>query len=132
MSRFIAQLMAILVLIGTVFLTIVSIKSNPTHFYACAAAMVHRNHFFRLYHHNKSTESEVNFREVSNPCKKVLEVAKVVYANKTKESVTFQKRGSRCFRRIVNSVPNNGKSAIPPQFNGTEVLSSASDKEKLF
>ena len=26
----------------------------------------------------------------------------------------------------------HGKSAIPPQFNGQEVLSSASDKAKLF
>ena len=31
-----------------------------------------------------------------------------------------------------NSVLNKGKSAIPPLFNGPEVLSSASDKAKLF
>ena len=36
------------------------------------------------------------------------------------------------FWRIVNSVLNKGKSAIPPLFNGPEVLSSASDKAKLF
>ena len=34
--------------------------------------------------------------------------------------------------QIANSVPNKGKSAIPPLFNGPEVLSSASDKAKLF
>ena len=34
--------------------------------------------------------------------------------------------------RIANSVLNKGKSAIPPLFNGPEVLSSASDKAKLF
>ena len=34
--------------------------------------------------------------------------------------------------RIANSVFNKGKSAIPPLFNGPEVLSSASDKAKLF
>ena len=33
---------------------------------------------------------------------------------------------------IANSVLNNGKSAIPPQFNGPVVLPSASDKAKLF
>ena len=33
---------------------------------------------------------------------------------------------------IANSVLNKGKSAIPPLFNGPEVLSSASDKAKLF
>ena len=36
------------------------------------------------------------------------------------------------FLRIANSVLNKGKSAIPPLFNGPEVLSSASDKAKLF
>ena len=38
----------------------------------------------------------------------------------------------RNFWRIANSVLNKGKSAIPPLFNGPEVLSSASDKAKLF
>ena len=33
---------------------------------------------------------------------------------------------------MANSVLNKGKSAIPPLFNGLEVLSSASDKAKLF
>ena len=39
---------------------------------------------------------------------------------------------ARDFWRIANSVLNIGKSAIPPLFNGPEVLSSASDKAKLF
>ena len=34
--------------------------------------------------------------------------------------------------RIANSVLNKGKFAIPPLFNGSEVLSSASDKANLF
>ena len=36
------------------------------------------------------------------------------------------------FRLGWNSVLNKSKSAIPPQFNSLEVLSSASDKAKLF
>ena len=71
-------------------------------------------------------------RQASNRCKRVLEAAKLAYANKTKESITSQKLGSRDFWRIANSVLNKGKSAIPPLFNGAEVLSSASDKAKLF
>ena len=51
---------------------------------------------------------------------------------KTKESITSQRLGSQDFWRITNSVLNEGKSAIPPLFNGPEVLSSASDKAKLF
>ena len=42
---------------------------------ACAAAIVHRNHFFHLYQQNKSSESKVKFRQASNCCKRVLEAA---------------------------------------------------------
>ena len=99
---------------------------------ACAAAIVHRNHFFRLYLQNKSSESKIKFRQASNHCKRVLEAAKVVYATKTKKPITSQKLGSRDFWQIANSVLKKSKSAIPPPFNGSEVLSSASDKAKLF
>ena len=106
--------------------------SSPWFSAACAAATVHRNHFFRLYQQNKSSESKGKFRQASNCCKRVLEAAKLAYANKTKESITSQKLDCRDFWRIVNSVINKGKSLIPPLFNGPEVLSSASDKAKLF
>ena len=106
--------------------------SSPWFSAACAAAIVHRNHFFHLYQQNKSSESKVKFRQASNRCKKVLEASKLAYATKTKEYITSQKLGSRDFWRIVNSVLSKGKSAIPPLFNGPEVLSSASDKAKLF
>ena len=68
----------------------------------------------------------------SNCSKRVLEAAKLAYANKTEESITSQKFGSRDFWRIANSVLNKGKSAIPLLYLNTEVLSSASDKAKLF
>ena len=93
--------------------------SSPWFSAACAAAIVHRNHFFRLYQQNKSSESKVKFRQVA-------------YATNTKESITSQKLGSREFWRIADSVSNEGKSAIPPLFNGPEVLSSASYKAKSF
>ena len=98
----------------------------------CAAAIVHRNHFFRLYQREKASDAKVKFRQASNSCKRVLEAAKLTYANKTKDSITSRKLGSCGFWRIANSVLNKGKSAIPPLFNGPEVLSSASDKAKLF
>ena len=106
--------------------------SSPWFSAACAAAIVHRNHFFRLYQRQKSSNSKVKFRQASNHCKRVLDATKLAYANKTKESITSQKLGSRDFWRIANSVLSKGKSAIPPLFNGLEVLSSASDKAKLF
>ena len=58
--------------------------------------------------------------------------ANIAYANKTKESITSQKRGSRDFWRIANSVLNKGNSAIPLLFNKPEVLPSTPDKTKLF
>ena len=39
----------------------------------CAAAIVHRNHFFRLCQREKSSDSKVKFRQASNGCKRVLE-----------------------------------------------------------
>ena len=62
----------------------------------------------------------------------VLETAKLTYANKTKESITSQKPGSCEFWQIADSVLSKGKSAILPLYNDPEVLSSTSDKEKLF
>ena len=106
--------------------------SSPWFSAACAAAVVHRNYFFRFYQQNKSSESKVKFRQASNRCKRVVEAARLSYATKTKESITSQKLGSRDFWQIANSVLNKGKSAVPPLFNGLEVLSSASDKAKLF
>ena len=105
--------------------------SSPWFSAARAAAIVHRNHFFCFYQREKSSDSKVKFRQASNRCKRVLEAAKLTYANETKEFITFQKLGSLNSWRIANSVLNKGKSAISPLFNGPEVLSSASDKAKL-
>ena len=75
------------------------VKPHPSPWFsaACTAAIVHRNHFFRCYQQNKSSESKVKFRQASNHCKRVLETAKLAYATKTKESITFQKLGSQDF-----------------------------------
>ena len=87
--------------------------SSPWFLAACAAAIVHRNHFFCLHQQNKSFESKVRFRETTNRWKRVLEAAQLAYTNKTKES----KLDSRDFWWIANSVLNKGKSTIPPLFN---------------
>ena len=55
---------------------------------ACAATIAHKNHFFRLYRKDKSSDSKVKFRRDSNCSKSVLEAAKLAYANKTKASLT--------------------------------------------
>ena len=108
------------------------VKPHSSPWFSAACVIVHRNHFFRLYQQNKFSESKVKFRQASNHCKRVLGAAKLAYATKTKESITSQKLGSRDFWQIANSVLNKGKSAIPPLFNGLDVLSSLCDKAKLF
>ena len=106
--------------------------SSPWFSAACASAIVRRNHLFCLYQKDKSSDSKVKFRQGSHCCKRVLEAAKLAYANKTKKSITSQKLGCCGFWRIANSVLNKGKSAIPPLFNSLKVLPYASDKTKLF
>ena len=76
--------------------------SSPWFSAACAAAIVHRNHFFRLYQQNKSSESKVKFRQASNCCKRVLEAAKLAYATKTKESITLPVFPSRTNLKLHN------------------------------
>ena len=93
-------------------------RLSPWFSAACAAVIVSRNHFVHMYQKDKSTDSKVKFRHASNHCKRVLEAAKLAYANKTKESITSQELGSCDFWQIANSVLNKGKSAIPPLFDG--------------
>ena len=62
--------------------------SSPWFSAACTAAIVHRNHFFH-FHHREKSDSKVKFRQASNRFKMVLEAAKLAYANKTKEYITF-------------------------------------------
>ena len=61
--------------------------SSPWFPASCATAIVYRNYFFRLYQRDKSSDSKVNFRQASDRWKRVLEAAKLAYANDTKESI---------------------------------------------
>ena len=46
---------------------------------ACAAPILHRNHFFRLNQKDKSSDSKETFRQASNRYKRVLEADKLAY-----------------------------------------------------
>ena len=63
--------------------------------------IVHRNHFFHLYQREISSDSKVKFRQAINRCKRVLEAAKLVYANKTKESLTSQNLALGTFGELL-------------------------------
>ena len=47
---------------------LVKFHSSPWFSAACAAAIVHRKHFFHLHQQNKSSESKGKFRHTSNRC----------------------------------------------------------------
>ena len=75
---------------------------SPTWFSAaCAAIMVHRNHFFRLYQQNKLSESKVKFRQASTCCKSVLEAAKLAYATKQKSPSLPKNLGLGTFGELL-------------------------------
>ena len=74
-----------------------------------------------MYQQNRSSESKVKFRRASIVGKGFLNLPNLHMLLKQKSP-----------SRIANSFVNKGKSVIPPLFNGPEVLSSASDKAKLF
>ena len=99
--------------------------SPPWFSVACAAAISHRNHLLRFFQQNKFSEFKVII------AKGFLKLPNLHMLIK-QECITSQKRGSRVFRRIANSVLNKGKPAVRPLFNDPEVLSSAPDKAKLF
>ena len=67
--------------------------------------------------------------QTSNHWKTVLEAFKLIYAHKTKESITSQTLGPLIFWWIINSVICNGKSTIHYLFNRSEAISSMSDKK---
>ena len=74
--------------------------SSPGFSAACAAAIVHKNYFFRLYQQNKSLETKVKLKQASNRCKRVLEAAKFDMLLKQKSPFTSQKLCSRDFWQI--------------------------------
>ena len=113
----------------------VSNRSNRTHLHGFSSFCCCHSSWkslFRLYQHNKSSESKVKFRQASNRCKRFLKLPNLHMLLKQKSLITSQKLGSWDFWRIANRFLNKGKSAIPPLFNDLEVLSSASNKSKLF
>ena len=49
--------------------------SSPLFSAACAVAIVNRNHFFRSYQKDKSSDSKIKFRQASNCCKGFLKLS---------------------------------------------------------
>ena len=107
-------------------------NSQPWFSPECAAAIAHRNHFFHSYQRNRCMETKAAFRTASNHCKRVIKNARELYAQSVKSKVAEQRLGSHQFWQIANRILNRSVRSIPTIINGPEVISSASDKAKLF
>ena len=86
--------------------------SSPWFSAVFASAIVHRNHFFHFYQKDKSSASKVKSRHASNCHKRVLEAAKLVYANKTKEPITCnwtQTQSHLVLKRTLNHLTKLAK-----------------------
>ena len=105
-------------------LVLIFLRSNLTRLYGfqllvLLAAIAHGSLLLHLYHkHNKSSAFEVKFRQDSNHCKRVLEVAKL--AN-IKRFYHFPKTWLLFLTNI---------NLLHYLFNGPEVLSFAPEKKK--
>ena len=82
-----------------------------------------------MYQQNRSSESKVKVRQASNRCKRVLEAVKLACATCASSSVP-RNLALGTFSEL--SIFSKGNSPIPHLLNGPEMLSSASDKAKLF
>ena len=72
---------------------------------ATDAYINHRNHnprnqFFHLHQKDKYSESKVKFRQASNCCKRVLEAAKLAYANKKRSPLLPRNLALRIFGKL--------------------------------
>ena len=83
---------------------IVSIRSNLPSMVISSLCCCHSSQkpLFCLYQQNKSSESKVKFRHASNQCKRVLEAAKHVYANRTKDSLLYLMHVIACAHTSTN------------------------------
>ena len=76
--------------------------SSPWFSTACAAAIVHRNHFFRLYQKSKSSKSKVMFRQTSNRCKGFLKLPNLLMLLKQKSLLLPRNLAYGAFGKLLH------------------------------
>ena len=105
----------------------VKLNLSPWFSATCATTIAHRNHL--SYVPTEYSSSKVKFRQDSIVQKECWRCQ--VHALSVKQSIS-QKLASCDLGHKAYSVLNFIKSAIPPLFNGSYLLSSAYSKTKLF
>ena len=108
--------------------------SSPWFSAACAAATVHRNHFFRLYQQNKSSQSKVKFRQASNccSCQGFLKLPNLHMLLKQKSPSLPRNLALGTFGELLIVFSTKVNLLYLLYSTDRKVLSSASDKAKLF
>jgi len=90
--------------------------------------ITHPNHFFHIFRCDNSIKNKRLFIDTH---RKTIQNARKNYQESVIAKISTQKLGSCDFWKIFNSVSNKGKSAIPPLFDGFNVVTSACDKSEL-
>ena len=89
--------------------------------------------FIKMYAHNKNICLKFKNTCFAKFHSRKITSQVIIFATRfAKCEARIPTHGSQDFCRITNSVLNKSKAAIPALFNSPEVLSSASDKPKLF
>ena len=109
---------------------IVSIRSGLTHLHDFQLLVLLPQLIEITFFVCTSRINLLNLGQASNRCKRILEAARLTHAYKRVHH--FPETWLLGLLTNCYSVLNKGKSVISPLFNCTEVLSSASDKGKLF
>ena len=108
-------------------------NSQPWFTPECAAAIAHRNHFFHVYQQNRDDDNaHAEFNAARNYCRRILRNSKCSYAQTIRTEISNERPGTRGFWKISRKVLNSGKASVPTLIHGPEVISSSSEKAKLF
>ena len=83
------------------YLCLSPVHTSPWFSAACTTPIVPRNHVFCLYQQNKTSEYKVKFVKGSDCCKRVLEAAKLAYANMTKSLSLLRKVAPKTYSELL-------------------------------
>ena len=83
------------------YLCLSPVHTSPWFSAACTTPIVPKNHVFCLYQQNKTSEYKVKFVKGSDCCKRVLEAAKLAYANMTKSLSLLRKVAPKTYSELL-------------------------------
>lgn len=98
----------------------------------CAVAIAQYNYYYHLYQKKWCNRRLSVLLTACNQHKKVLKNAKSSYEQASHSKFENKKLSSCVFWKISNKILNRGILPVPSSINDPEVISSVSDKAKIF